>query len=97
MEITPKKFQAMPGESAKFFCTFFLPVKWIACIISSRSFITKRLPGNTFDTLLKTKKRALFISDIIEDNYGTYCCIYENPYLGQYYVDWANLVKRNLD
>ena len=87
----------MPGERATFFCTFYLPVEWIACNISSRAFITKSLPWNTFDELVQTNKRALVIHNIVEDNYGTYCCKYENPYLGQYYVEWANLVKGNLD
>ena len=97
MTIIPKEFQAMPGSSALFFCKPGLPVEWIACNISSRSFKTKSLPENTFVTLLHKNRRALVINDIIEDNYGSYCCKYENSYLGQYFIDWAYLVKGNMD
>ena len=96
MEIKPEQFQTIPGKSAMFVCISQLQVEWMACKITKRSFTTKSLPGNAFTADIKEDKKALIIKDVNEDNYGTYCCKHGHPHSGQYYVDWADLVKGNL-
>ena len=97
MRIKPKEFQTMPGSSAMFYCISNLPVEWTACSMSEKSFKTKSLPRNTLISVLGENQNVLAINNITEDNYGSYCCKYEHPNNGEYFVDWADLVKGTFD
>jgi len=95
VDIKPGTFHAMPGYTATFFCQSDLLTVWDACDvnISSKSFQIKRLPGNILIARIGPNHRALFITNIIEEHYGSYCCRNSNIENGPYYFNYAKLVK----